>query len=90
VGLAQLLLLFPSLPAVTCKAPKKRSKQLILIFFFLVHGFFFFFSVLGLLLSLQICFSLGFSFFSVSGGRMGGCVSTDGCVAAGVRFGGDG
>ena len=38
MGLAQLLLLFTSLPAVTCKAPKKRSKQLILIFFFLVHG----------------------------------------------------
>jgi len=33
MGRAQLLLLFPSLPMVTCKAPQKRSKHLILIFF---------------------------------------------------------
>jgi hypothetical protein len=29
-----------------------------------------FFSVLGLLFSLQICFSFGFAFFSVLGGRL--------------------
>jgi hypothetical protein len=33
MGRAQLLLLFPSLPMVTCKAPQKRSKHLILFFF---------------------------------------------------------
>jgi hypothetical protein len=81
---------FPFPAGGDLQSTQKTQQAVDFNFFLSCSRIYFFFSVLGLLLSLQICFSLGFSFFSVSGGRMGGCVSTDGCVAAGVRFGGDG
>lgn len=75
MGLAQLLLLFPSLPTVTATVTcKRRNKQQLILIFFLVHGsvFFFFYLRFGsafLYTDLSFLLVLPSSLFQVGDGK---------------------
>ena len=88
--LARLPPLFTFLLAVripiTCKSRKRRMLSVLVFVLSCSRICFFFFSILGLLFSLQICFSFGFAFFFVSGGQLANGFLAVSCITAGGRF----